>query len=101
MFAVVVGQAFGVTEIVAKIRKHIFSNYCDHFVAPVCSREPRQGVAGAASATLACFVAAALQGSLATASGRRRARLQKSGTVKAAETWHTGRAQRGLHIDSF
>jgi len=41
MFAFV-GQALEkVAEIVAKIRKHIISNYCDHFVAHVCSREPQ------------------------------------------------------------
>ena len=85
--------------LVAKIRKHIISNYCDHFLTHVSHNAPRQGVAGAASATLACFGAAALQGSLATASGRRRARLRKYKTVEVPETWHTGRAQRGLHFD--
>ena len=70
---------------------------CSH----VSHNAPRQGVAGAALATLGCFGAAALQGSLATASGRRRARLQKYKTVEVPETWHTGRAQRGLHFDSF
>ena len=68
---------------------------CSH----VSHNAPRQGVASAASATLACFVAAALQGSLATASVRRRARLQKDKTVEVPETWHTGRTQRGLHFD--
>ena len=87
------------TEIAAKIRKHNFWNYCDHFVAHVYSREPqcapprrRQRHVSDAG----CFGAAALQGSLATASGRRQARLQKFGVVEVSETWHIGRAHHGL-----